>query len=83
MARRSHFRIAMQSPDGQLFPNPAGTLGTPLAGAPPFEGNVRVRYEFPWNGYDAFVQSTAVHQSHSLATTNCAHARCAGQLDRL
>jgi iron complex outermembrane recepter protein len=59
-----------QTPAGQLFTNPAGTLGTPLAGAPPFEGNVRVRYEFPWNDYGAFVQSTAVHQSHSLATTN-------------
>jgi iron complex outermembrane recepter protein len=59
-----------QTPAGQLFTNPAGTLGSPLAGAPPFEGNVRARYEFPWNGYDAFVQSTAVHQSHSLATTN-------------
>jgi outer membrane receptor protein involved in Fe transport len=55
---------------GQLLPNPVGTLGTPLAGAPPFEGNVRVRYEFAWNSYEAFVQSTAVHQSHSLATTN-------------
>jgi hypothetical protein len=59
-----------QIPAGQLFSNPAGTLGTPLAGAPPFEGNVRVRYEFRWNGYDAFVQTAAVHQSHSLATTN-------------
>jgi iron complex outermembrane recepter protein len=59
-----------QVPAGQLFSNPAGTLGTPLAGSPPFAGNVRVRYEFPWNGYGAFVQSSAVYQSHSLATTN-------------
>jgi hypothetical protein len=58
------------TPAGQPFSNPAGSLGSPLAGAPPFEGNVRVRYEFRWNGYDAFVQSTAEHQSHSLATTN-------------
>jgi iron complex outermembrane receptor protein len=60
----------LQTSTGQLLPNPVGTLGTPLAGAPPFEGNVRVRYEFAWNGYEAFVQSSAVHQSHSLATTN-------------
>jgi iron complex outermembrane recepter protein len=60
----------LQTSTGQLLPNPVGNLGTPLAGAPPFEGNVRVRYEFAWNGYEAFVQSTAVHQSHSLATTN-------------
>jgi outer membrane receptor protein involved in Fe transport len=59
-----------QTSAGQTFSNPAGTLGTPLAGAPPFEGNLRARYEFAWNGYDAFVQSAAIHQSHSLATTN-------------
>jgi outer membrane receptor protein involved in Fe transport len=59
-----------QTPAGQTFSNPAGSLGSPLAGAPPFEGNVRVRYEFTWNGYGAFVQSTAVHQSHLLASTN-------------
>jgi iron complex outermembrane receptor protein len=59
-----------QIASGQLFSNPAGSLGTPLAGAPPFQGNVRVRYEFPWNDYHAFVQSTAAYQSHSLASTN-------------
>jgi iron complex outermembrane receptor protein len=50
--------------------NPGGALGSPLAGAPPFQGNIRVRYEFPFNGYDAFAQIDAVHQSHSLATTD-------------
>ena len=59
-----------QIASGQLFSNPAGSLGTPLAGAPPFQGNVRVRYEFPWNDYHAFVQATAAYQSHSLASTN-------------
>jgi outer membrane receptor protein involved in Fe transport len=49
--------------------NPNGALGSPLAGAPPFQGNIRARYEFPFNGYDAFAQIGAVHQSHSLATT--------------
>jgi iron complex outermembrane recepter protein len=37
---------------------------------PPFQGNIRARYEFPFNGYDAFAQIDAVHQSHSLATTD-------------
>jgi hypothetical protein len=60
----------LQTSAGQAFSNQAGTLGTPLAGGPPFEGNLRARYEFAWNGYDAFVQSAAVHQSHSLATTD-------------
>jgi iron complex outermembrane receptor protein len=50
--------------------NPGGALGSPLAGAPPFQGNIRVRYEFPFNGFDAFAQIDAVHQSHSLATTD-------------
>jgi iron complex outermembrane recepter protein len=52
------------------LPNPAGALGSPLAGAPPFQGNIRARYEFAFNGYGAFAQIGAVHQSHSLATTN-------------
>jgi hypothetical protein len=51
-------------------PNPGGALGSPLAGAPPLQGNVRARYEFPFQGYDAFVQLGAVYQSHSLAETN-------------
>jgi iron complex outermembrane recepter protein len=50
--------------------NPGGALGSPLAGAPPFQGNIRARYEFEINGYVPFAQIDAVHQSHSLATTN-------------
>jgi iron complex outermembrane recepter protein len=61
---------ALETSTGQPFPNPTGTLGSPLAAAPAFQGNVRVRYEFALNGYDAFAQVGAVHQSHSLATTN-------------
>jgi len=52
------------------IPNPGGVLGSPLAGAPSFQGNIRARYEFALNGYDAFAQIGAVHQSHSLATTD-------------
>ncbi len=52
------------------IPNPGGALGSPLAGAPPFQGNIRARYEFAFNGYAPFAQIDAVHQSHSLATTN-------------
>ena len=50
------------------LPNPGGGLGSPLPGAPPFQGNMRTRYEFALNGYDAFAQINAVHQLHSLAT---------------
>ena len=55
---------------GQKLSNPGGALGSPLAGAPPFQGNIRVRYEFPFNDYHTFAQIDAVHQSHSLATTD-------------
>ena len=61
---------SLQTATGDPFSNPAGIRGSPLAGAPSFQGNIRARYEFALNGYDAFAQIAAVHQSHSLATTN-------------
>jgi iron complex outermembrane receptor protein len=60
----------LQTPTGRAFPNPGGALGSPLAGAPSFQGNIRTRYGFSVKNYDAFVQIAAVHQSHSLSTTN-------------
>jgi outer membrane receptor protein involved in Fe transport len=50
--------------------NPAGTLGSSLAGAPAFQGDARARYEWFLDSYRAFVQFGAVHQSHSLSTTD-------------
>jgi iron complex outermembrane recepter protein len=50
--------------------NPFGQLGAPLALSPPFEGNLRARYEFRLGDYDAFVQIGGTHQAHSYATTN-------------
>ena len=61
---------ALQTYNGQTLANPSGALGSPLAGAPPFQGNIVVRYDFAYNDYDAFAQIGAVHQSHSLASTN-------------
>jgi len=61
---------SLQTYNGQQLANPAGTLGSPLAGAPPFQGDVRVRYEIALGGYKPFLQIGAVHQSHSLATTD-------------
>jgi hypothetical protein len=60
---------ALRTSSGQKLSNPSGALGSPLAGAPPFQGNIRVRYDFAFNGYDAFAQIGAVYQSHALATT--------------
>jgi iron complex outermembrane recepter protein len=50
--------------------NPFGALGSPLAQSPPFEGNVRARYEFSIDEYQAFWQVGAKHQGGSYATTN-------------
>jgi iron complex outermembrane receptor protein len=61
---------ALQNSSRQKLSNPSGALGSPLAGAPPFQGNLRARYDFAFNGYDAFAQIGAVHQSHSLAASD-------------
>ena len=59
----------LRNSSGAPVENPNGALGTPLAGAPPFQGNIRARYEFAaWDGYGAFAQIGAVHQSHSFST---------------
>ena len=50
--------------------NPFGTLGSPLANSPPFQGNIRVRYELAFGDYQAFWQVAAVHQAHSFSTTD-------------
>lgn len=50
--------------------NPFGALGTPLAQSPPFEANLRARYEFMLGDYHAFWQVGATHQAHSYATTD-------------
>jgi iron complex outermembrane recepter protein len=61
---------SLQTSSGRSLANPGGALGSPLAGAPPFQGNIRARYEFRLSGYDAFVGLNIMHQSHSLATTD-------------
>jgi iron complex outermembrane recepter protein len=55
---------------GAKVPDLRGVLGSPLAGAPPLQGNVRVRYEATFNNYNAFGQIGVAHQSHSLSTTD-------------
>jgi iron complex outermembrane receptor protein len=61
---------SLPTSSGLALSNPGGALGSPLAGAPPFQGNIRARYEFPFKDYRAFAQIDAVHQSRSLATTD-------------
>jgi iron complex outermembrane receptor protein len=62
--------------------NPFGNLGTPLAQSPPFQGNVRARYDFPVGSYDAFWQIGAQHQGGSYASTNALETTLQGQTQR-
>jgi iron complex outermembrane recepter protein len=50
--------------------NPFGALGSPLAQSPPFQGNLRIRYEFPLGDYQAFVQAGVARQGGSYASTD-------------
>ena len=50
--------------------NPFGALGSPLAQSPPFEANLRARYDFHVGDYRAFWQIGGMHQAHSYATTD-------------
>ena len=45
--------------------NPYGPLGTPSANSPPFQFNLRLRYQWSMNSYNAFVQAGATHNAHS------------------
>ncbi|MGH9205215.1 MAG: TonB-dependent receptor domain-containing protein, partial [Acidimicrobiales bacterium] len=55
---------------GRPLVNPAGVKGDPLAGAPPFQGNLRARYEFTLGDYDAFVQLGGQHTAHQFSSTD-------------
>ncbi|MHB8811678.1 MAG: TonB-dependent receptor [Steroidobacteraceae bacterium] len=49
--------------------NVYGAKGSPLADSPPFEANLRVRYDFTWGDYLPYVQLGAQHQSHSQSAS--------------
>ena len=46
--------------------NVFGPLGSPTANSPPFQLNMRLRYQFSINDYKAFVQTGATHTAHSF-----------------
>jgi outer membrane receptor protein involved in Fe transport len=50
--------------------NPFGALGTPLALSPPFQGNIRARYDVPLGAYQGFAQVGASHTGGSYATAD-------------
>lgn len=49
--------------------NPFGSLGSPLALSPPFQGNLRLRYEWKLSDYAMFAQGGVQHQAHSISQT--------------
>ena len=49
---------------------PFGLVGSPLAQSPPFQGNLRLRYDFPILEYNTFVQVGGQHQAHSISATS-------------
>jgi outer membrane receptor protein involved in Fe transport len=51
------------------IPNPFGPIGSTLAMSPPFQGNLRIRYEFDWGDYRPFAQIGGQHQAHSHSAT--------------
>jgi iron complex outermembrane recepter protein len=51
------------------IPDPYGQPGSTLAESPPFEGNLRARYEFTVGEYHPFLQIGGQHQAHSHSST--------------
>jgi len=49
--------------------NVYGVQGSPLANSPPFEANMRLRYDWEWGAYLPYVQVGMQHQSHSLSAS--------------
>jgi iron complex outermembrane recepter protein len=46
--------------------NPYGPPGSPAANSPPLQFNLRLRYEWKFNDYNAFVQAGGTHTGHSF-----------------
>ncbi|MEP6549455.1 MAG: TonB-dependent receptor [Gammaproteobacteria bacterium] len=45
--------------------NPYGPIGSPSANSPPIQFNLRLRYQWTMNDYNAFVQAGGTHTGHS------------------
>jgi iron complex outermembrane recepter protein len=58
---------SLQSSIGLVSLFPTAGLGSPLANAPPFQGNLRVRYEIPMASYRYHAQVGVQRSDHSFA----------------
>jgi outer membrane receptor protein involved in Fe transport len=50
--------------------NPYGAIGSPSANSPPMQFNLRLRYEWRLNDYDAFAQAGTTHTAHSYTQSS-------------
>jgi iron complex outermembrane recepter protein len=50
--------------------NPYGPVGGPSANSPPLQFNLRLRYQWAMNAYNAFVQAGATHTAHSYTQSS-------------
>jgi iron complex outermembrane receptor protein len=50
--------------------NPYGPPGGPSANSPPLQYNLRLRYQWSWNSYNAFVQVGGTHTAHSFTQSS-------------
>jgi iron complex outermembrane receptor protein len=69
----------LQDEYGNKAANFGGVIGSPLAAAPPFQGNIRARYEIALGALQTFFQVGAVHQAHSLSSTTIATVDAQGK----
>jgi iron complex outermembrane recepter protein len=58
--------------------NPYGPIGGPSANSPPTQFNLRLRYQWAINMYDAFVQAGATHTAHSFTQSSANPSLSAG-----
>ena len=65
----SEFLTSVSGQPITSIPNPYGAPGSTLAESPPFQGNLRIRYEFDWGVYHPFVQVGGQHEAHSHSAT--------------
>ena len=50
--------------------NPYGPIGGPSANSPPLQFNLRLRYQWTMNDYNAFVQAGGTHTGHSYTQSS-------------
>jgi iron complex outermembrane receptor protein len=59
--------------------NPYGPTGSPSPNSPPFQFNLRLRYQWVMNSYNLFTQAGASHTAHSFTQSGSNPALSAGE----